>query len=146
MRVKLSALVISGALTAMIGAVWFFYIGQVEPQTGFDPLFDLTLVLMAFLGGYGSISGPVLGALIIEPLTLWLNSQPQFSDGSLSEILLGSIFLVTVIFVPRGIVPTGGELITKLRTRGRPAVIPATTFGPPTSSPSAPSVSSGGAR
>ena len=144
MRVKLSAFVISGAITAMIGAVWFFYIDQVEPQTGFDPLFDLTLVLMAFLGGYGSITGPVLGALIIEPLTLWLNSQPQFSGGSLSEILLGAVFLVIVIFLPRGIVPTGGELITRLRTRGRPAVIPATTFGPPAAG--AASVSSGGAR
>jgi branched-chain amino acid transport system permease protein len=146
MRVKLSALVISGAITAMIGAVWFFYINQVEPDTGFDPLFDLTLVLMAFFGGYGTITGPVLGALIIEPLTLWLNSQPQFSGGSLSEILLGAVFLVTVLFLPRGIVPTGGELITKLRTRGRPAVIPATTLRPPAGTAPAPSVSPGGAR
>jgi len=152
MRVKLSAFVISGSITAMIGAVWFFYINQVEPQTGFDPLFDLTLVLMAFLGGYGSISGPVLGALIIEPLTLWLNTQPQFSGGSLSEILLGGIFLIVVLFMPRGIIPTGGELTTRLRTRGRPAVTPATTMGPAvTPAPTAagagsPSVSSGGAQ
>ena len=48
MRVKLSAFVISGAITAMIGAVWFYYIEQVQPQTGFNPLFDLTLVLMVF--------------------------------------------------------------------------------------------------
>ncbi|HXO24474.1 MAG TPA: branched-chain amino acid ABC transporter permease [Streptosporangiaceae bacterium] len=129
MRVKLSAFVISGAITAGIGAVWFYYINQVEPQTGFDPLFDLTLVLMAFLGGYGSISGAVLGALIIEPLTLWLNTQPAFSGGSLSEILLGVIFLIVVLFLPRGIVPTGGELITKFRTRGRAAIAPATTMG-----------------
>jgi branched-chain amino acid transport system permease protein len=147
MRVKLSAFMLSAAITSMIGAVWFFYINQVEPQTGFDPLFDLTLVLMAFLGGYGSISGPVLGALIIEPLTLWLNSQPQFSGGSLSEILLGAVFLITVIFLPRGIIPTGGEFITKLRTRGRPAVIPVTTFGPPAAGPaSAQSLTSGGTR
>ena len=151
MRVKLSAFVISGAITAGIGAVWFFYINQVEPQTGFDPLFDLTLVLMAFLGGYGSISGAVLGALIIEPLTLWLNTQPQFS-GYLSEIVLGAIFLIVVLFLPRGIIPTGGELITKVLTRGRPAVIPATRMGPPAASSgstaaSGPSsVSSGGGR
>jgi branched-chain amino acid transport system permease protein len=128
MRVKLSAFVISGAITAMIGAVWFFYINQVEPQTGFDPLFDLTIVLMVFLGGYGSVAGPVLGALIIEPLSLWLNTQPQFSGGDLSEILLGAIFLVVVLFMPRGIIPTSTELITRLRTRGRPAVIPTTTL------------------
>jgi branched-chain amino acid transport system permease protein len=125
MRVKLSALVISGAITAMIGGVWFYYINQVEPQTGFDPLFDLTIVLMAFLGGYGTISGPVLGALIIEPGTLWLNTQPQFSGGYLSEILLGAIFLAIVLLMPRGVIPTGGEWITRLRTRGRPVVVPA---------------------
>jgi branched-chain amino acid transport system permease protein len=131
MRVKLSAFIVSGALTAMIGSVWFFYVTQVQPNTGFDPLFDLTIVLMAFLGGYGSIAGTVLGALIIEPLTLWLNTQPQFSGGYLSEILLGGIFLLVVLFLPRGIVPSIGELITKIRTRGQPAVIPATSIGSP---------------
>jgi len=122
----------------------------VEPQTGFNPLFDLTLALMAFLGGYGTISGAVLGAVIIEPLTLWLNTQPQFSGGSLSEILLGAVFLIVVLFMPRGIIPTGGEFIKKIRMRGRPAVVPATTFGAVAGAESAPSspssVSSGGAR
>jgi branched-chain amino acid transport system permease protein len=148
MRVKLSAFVVSAAITGVIGGVWFYYINQVEPQTGFDPLFDLTIVLMAFLGGYGSIAGAVLGALIIEPLTLWLNSQPQLGGGSLNEILLGVIFLIVVLFLPRGIIPTGGEWITKLRTRGRPAVVPATTIGTPAAAESgtATSVTSGGAR
>jgi branched-chain amino acid transport system permease protein len=143
MRVKLSAFVISGAITAMIGSVWFFYVAQVQPNTGFDPLFDLTLVLMAFLGGYGSIAGTALGALIIEPLTLWLNTQPQFSGGYLSEILLGAIFLLVVLFMPRGIVPTVGEWITKIRTRGRPAVIPVTSISAATAAPPATSVGSG---
>jgi branched-chain amino acid transport system permease protein len=142
MRVKLSAFVISGAITAMIGAVWFYYLNQVQPQTGFNPLFDLTLVLMVFLGGFGSVSGAVLGALIIEPLTLWMNTQPAFS-GSISEVIIGAIFLLVVLFMPRGIIPTSGEFIKKLRTRGRPAVVPATTIG---AASSAPSVSSGGAR
>lgn len=151
MRVKLAALMISAAITAMIGAVWFYYLNQVEPQTGFNPLFDLTLVLMVFLGGYGSITGAVLGALIIEPLSLWMNTQPAFS-GSLSEVMLGAIFLLVVLFMPRGLIPTGAELITRIRTRGRPAVVPATTIGAApgaavgSSAPSAPPVSSGGAR
>jgi branched-chain amino acid transport system permease protein len=149
MRVKLSAFVISGAITAMIGSVWFYYVTQVQPNTGFDPLFDLTIVLMAFLGGYGSIGGTVLGALIIEPVTLWLNTQPQFSGGYLSEILLGAVFLVVVLTMPRGIVPTVGEWITKIRTRGRPAVISATGTPAAERSVSATSIgsgSSGGAR
>src|SRR6185437_6642797 len=115
-RVKLAAFTISGAITAIIGAVWFYYLNQVHPQTGFNPLFDLTLVLMVFL------------------------------SGSISEVIIGAILLLVVLFMPRGIVPTGGEFITKIRTRGRPAVIPATTIGPASSASSASSVSSGDAR
>jgi branched-chain amino acid transport system permease protein len=141
MRVKLGAFIISGTITAMIGGVWFLYLGQVVPNTAFDPLFDLMVVLMAFFGGYGSVSGAVLGALIIEPGTLWLNTQPSLSG--ISEIILGGVFLAVVLFVPRGVVPTGAEYLTKLRTRGRPAVVPTTTMGP-TATPGAAAPSSVG--
>jgi branched-chain amino acid transport system permease protein len=120
MRVKLSALVLSGAITGLVGAVWFFYLTQVQPPSGFDPLFDLSVVLMAFLGGLGTVSGPVLGALIIEPGQLYLTAN---TNGYISEILLGGLFLVAVLLVPRGIIPTGGEYLRRLTTRGR-AVIP----------------------
>jgi branched-chain amino acid transport system permease protein len=144
MRVKLAAYMISGAITALIGAVWFYYLNQVQPQTGFNPLFDLTLVLMIFFGGYGTIAGSVLGALIIEPLSLWLNTLPALNG--LNEIVLGAILLLVLLFMPRGILPTSVEFITKIRTKGRPAVVPATTIGAASATPSAPPVSSGGAR
>jgi branched-chain amino acid transport system permease protein len=123
MRVKLIAFALSGAVTAVAGGVWFFYLTQVEPPSAFDPLFDLSVVLMAFLGGLGTVAGPVLGALIIEPGQLYLTAT--FTNGYLSEILLGVVFLVVVLFMPRGIIPTGGEWVTRLRTRGRPAITPA---------------------
>jgi len=119
MRVKLAAFVLSGAVTALVGAVWFFYLSQVQPPSGFDPLFDLSVVLMAFLGGLGTVSGPVLGALIIEPGQLYLTAN---SSGYISEILLGALFLVAVLLVPRGVIPTGGEYVRRLTTRGRAAI------------------------
>jgi branched-chain amino acid transport system permease protein len=131
MRVKLSALVISGAVTALVGGVWFFYLTEVQPPSGFDPLFDLSVVLMAFLGGLGTVAGPVLGALIIEPGQLYLTTT--FTNGYLSEILLGGVFLAVVLIVPRGIIPTGGEYLRRLTTRGRaaiPAAAPAVSQAP----------------
>jgi branched-chain amino acid transport system permease protein len=125
MRVKLTAFVLSAAVAGLVGGVWFLYLTQVQPQTGYDPLFDLSLVLMAFLGGLGTVSGPVLGALIIEPGQLYLTIR--YTNGYLSEILLGALFLLIVLFVPRGIVPTAGEWLKRLRTRGRPAVAPVQT-------------------
>jgi branched-chain amino acid transport system permease protein len=130
MRVKLAALVLSAAVTGLAGAVWFFYLTQVQPPSGFDPLFDLSVVLMAFLGGLGTVSGPVLGALIIEPGQLYLTAN---TNGYISEILLGALFLVAVLVVPRGIIPTGGEYLRRLRTRGRaaiPAAVPAAAQSP----------------
>ncbi len=123
MRVKLAAFVLSGAVTALVGGVWFYYLAQVEPSTGFDPLFDLSVVLMAFLGGLGTVSGPVLGALIIEPGQLYLIAT--YTNAYLSEILLGALFLLVVLFMPRGVIPTAAEWITRLRTRGRPVILAA---------------------
>jgi branched-chain amino acid transport system permease protein len=104
MPVKLTAFVISGAFTGLAGVLWFFFVGQVQPSTGFDPLFDLTIALMAFLGGLGTVSGPVLGALIIAPAQQYLTIT--FSNSYLSQILLGALFLAVVLFVPRGLIPT----------------------------------------
>src|SRR6266487_2689740 len=83
MRVKLTAFVISAVIMGMIGALWFFFIVQVLPQYGFDPLLDLSMALMAFLGGLGRVAGPIVGALILEPgqqyLTLHYNN-PYVSE------------------------------------------------------------------
>jgi branched-chain amino acid transport system permease protein len=138
MRIKLAAFVLSAAVTGLVGGVWFFYLTQVEPQTGFDPLFDLSIVLMAFLGGLGTVAGPVLGAIIIEPGQLYLNVR--IGNGYISEIALGGLFLLAVLFMPRGIIPTGGEWIRRLTTRGRaaiPAAAPASEWGPASQRPAA---------
>jgi branched-chain amino acid transport system permease protein len=124
MPVKLTALVISAFITGMAGGVWVYFIGQAYPQFVFDPLFDLAVVLMAFFGGLGTIAGPVLGALILEPTQMWLNLQE--ANGYTAEILFGALFLVVILFLPRGLLPTGGEYVTAgrawwQRRRGLPA-------------------------
>jgi branched-chain amino acid transport system permease protein len=117
MPVKLTALVVSAFITGMAGALWVYFIAEAFPQFVFDPLFDLAVVLMAFFGGLGTVAGPVLGALILEPTQLWLNLQQ--SNSYESDILFGALFLVVILFMPRGLVPTGAEYITKWRARWR---------------------------
>ncbi len=119
MPVKLTAFVISGFITAMAGGLWFYFLSQTFPQFAFDPLFDLAIVLMAFFGGLGTVAGPVLGALVLEPVQLYLSLR--LTNDYLSEILLGVLFLVIIFFMPRGVLPTAGEFITAERARsGRP--------------------------
>jgi branched-chain amino acid transport system permease protein len=134
-RVKLAAFAASALITGAAGGLWFYFVGQAYPQFAFDPLFDLAVVLMAFLGGLGTVTGPVLGALVLEPAQLYLTLQ--FTNGYLSEILLGALFLVVLRFLPRGVIPTGAELLTSARARAArrgaaasPARAPAGGTGP----------------
>ncbi|HTT53037.1 MAG TPA: branched-chain amino acid ABC transporter permease [Streptosporangiaceae bacterium] len=143
MRVKLTAFVISGFITGMVGGLWWFFIGQALPETAFDPTFDLSVALMAFLGGFGTLSGPVLGALILEPLQQW--DAITFTNGYVAEILLGAIFLVVILFLPRGIIPTGKELLTRwqaIRARRREPVPAGAPPGTGTAVPAAPKTGS----
>ena len=117
MPVKLTALALSAFITGMAGALWVYFIGEAFPQFVFDPLFDLAVVLMAFFGGLGTLAGPVLGALILEPTQLYLNLQQ--SNGYESEILFGALFLLVILFLPRGALPTASEYLTKGRARFR---------------------------
>ena len=115
MPVKLTAFVISGVLTGLVGALWFFFINQVLPQYGFDPLFDLTIALMGFFGGFGTLWGPVLGALVLEPGQQFLTLR--LSNPYASELIWGTLFLLVILFLPRGVLPMAGERMTAWRAR-----------------------------
>jgi branched-chain amino acid transport system permease protein len=130
MQVKLGAFVMSAVPIAMIGGVWWYYNTIVDPSSGFDPLFDVAVALMAFLGGLGTVAGPVLGALIIEPAELYF--QQQVSGGYIFLILYGALFLVVILLLPRGIIPTAAEQISKWLDRRRSRNGGAPRQAPPT--------------
>ena len=116
-RVKLTAFVLSGFVTGMCGAVYAYYLGSVYPPFAFEAIFDLTVALMAFLGGLGTVAGPVVGALLLEPLQQYLTLE--FTAAGLSLILFGALFLAVIGFLPQGIVPSLGQLLRRLLTRAR---------------------------
>jgi branched-chain amino acid transport system permease protein len=79
--VKLTGFSMSAFVIGMCGALYAMFIGQIYPQFVFDPLFDISIALMAFLGGLGTLVGPLLGALVLESLQQYLTVS--FSNGSL---------------------------------------------------------------
>ena len=111
--VKLTAFVISGTLVGFAGALWFFFIGQVQPPTGFNPNLDLQWALMAFLGGFGTLVGPVVGALIVAPAGEWVTQT--FTNDWLGLLVFGGLFLAVVLLLPRGLLPTIGDKVRSWR-------------------------------
>jgi branched-chain amino acid transport system permease protein len=103
-RVKLIAFVISAVPVGMVGGLYVYFIGQVFPQFAFDPLFDVAIALMAFLGGLGTLSGPLLGALVLESMQQYFTLT--FSSGGLYLIVYGVLFLAVILLMPQGVIPT----------------------------------------
>ncbi len=104
---KLSAYVISAFFVGMAGGLFVYFLGTIFPQFVFDPIVDVNLTTMAFLGGLGTLAGPILGAFLVEPLQQYL--LLQFGGSSLNLILFGTFLLVVLLVLPQGIVPSVQE-------------------------------------
>ena len=114
-RVKLTAFVLSAIPVGMAGAIYAYFLGQIFPQFAFDPLFDLSIALMAFIGGLGTVWGPLLGALVLESLQQYFTVQSGASQVYL--IIYGGLFLAVVLLLPRGVIPSIQDLLARWRTR-----------------------------
>jgi branched-chain amino acid transport system permease protein len=112
-RVKLAAFVLSAIPVGIVGGLWAYFLGSVYPQSAFDPLFDIALALMGFFGGIGTISGPLIGALVLESLQQYLTQK--FSANGLYLIVYGALFLAVILVMPRGIVPTASSWLRSWR-------------------------------
>jgi branched-chain amino acid transport system permease protein len=104
---KLTAFVISAFIVGMVGAIWAYNLESIYPNTAFDATFDVSIALMAFLGGLGTISGPILGALFIETTQLYFTSAS--GPNSYYLIIDGVLFLIVILLLPRGVIPTLSE-------------------------------------
>jgi branched-chain amino acid transport system permease protein len=114
-RVKLSAFVISALPIGMVGGLYFYFVGQIFPQFAFDPLFDISLALMGFLGGIGTLTGPLLGALVLESMQQYLTQR--FSGTGTYLIAYGVLFLAVILLLPRGVVPSIAQRFANRRSR-----------------------------
>jgi branched-chain amino acid transport system permease protein len=112
---KLTAFVISAALVGMIGGVYGYYVTYIYPQFVVDPLIGISMVLMVFLGGLGTLWGPVLGAVILERAQLWL--AYHYGASRLYLVLYSAVFLLVILLLPRGIIPSVRDRYAKRQAR-----------------------------
>ena len=115
--VKIVAFAASVGLTAMAGGVWAYYIGFIYPQFAVDPLVTIGAVLMVFLGGRGTLWGPTLGAFILVPAQQYF--AYELGASQLYLVSYAAVFLVIILALPRGILPSIADWLARRRA-GRP--------------------------
>ncbi len=140
-RYKNVALAISAFFTACSGAFYALYVGFVDPPTVLSVEVSVQFVLVCIIGGIGTIGGPVVGALVLIPLSEALRanilSDLLFRLGVVREgspagaflkenlahahaLIYGILVVIVILFMPDGVL---GFVRQRLRRRA-PAAAP----------------------
>jgi branched-chain amino acid transport system permease protein len=103
---KVAAICVSAALTAVCGALWSQYIGFVDPFYVFSVDLSVRFALAAIIGGLGVALGPFLGAALITMVETYLRARFGGIGAGLVGIYLiiyGCALILMVRFAPRGL-------------------------------------------
>ncbi|HWC78175.1 MAG TPA: branched-chain amino acid ABC transporter permease [Blastocatellia bacterium] len=101
-RYKLIALLISASITAGAGAFYANYMLFVDPSQGATVLtlaLSVEIVLMAIIGGQGTVAGPVLGAVLLKVSSEVFRNV--FKQANL--LIYGALLIVVILFMPDGL-------------------------------------------
>ena len=114
--VKLGAITLSAAFMGAGGAFYVQVFQYIDPGLAFGPVSSVEALVAAIVGGMGTLWGPVLGAAVLHLLgELTRNLFGQLPG--LNMIVYGSVLVLIVMFVPRGLSGAGRSLRDVLRGR-----------------------------
>ena len=103
-RYKMLAFALSAALTGVWGGFYSIYIGFIDPDSAFSLTLSIQIVLVAILGGVGTIIGPWLGAALLIPLAEGTRIAMGGSGSGLDLLLYGLAIILVSLFLPSGLV------------------------------------------
>lgn len=99
-RQKVMVFVLSAAFAAFAGGLTAFYTGFITPAKA-SFMHSVELVTMVVFGGMASTFGAVVGAAVLTVLPQALTVVKEYE-----MVVLGAVMMLTMIFLPRGAVPT----------------------------------------
>jgi branched-chain amino acid transport system permease protein len=121
-RYRLAIFALSAAFAGLSGGIYAFYLGYLSPGS-FPVLLSIEYVVMAVVGGLGTLWGPVIGAAGIVLLVQALNTlgtqpgMPSYAPSVLSYAVYATLLILVVLFLPRGLAPVPHDLVNRLRTK-----------------------------
>ncbi|SET20236.1 branched-chain amino acid ABC transporter permease [Variovorax sp. OV084] len=130
---KLFSFTLGGAIAGLAGCLFANW-GAFTSPTIFGLGQSAQIIIWVIVGGLGTLVGPIVGCIAIQWLTSQIGTQQTFN----SNLVLGGILVVFVLLVPRGIVPTLGDLIDMAWRRLRKTPAHAPKVASPAAVPKAP--------
>jgi branched-chain amino acid transport system permease protein len=101
LRLKLIATTLSGALMGMAGAPLPYYVGYLDPASGFNLAYAVNSIAMPVIGGTTTWVGPLIGAVLLGTLQQWVTVT---ISSAVSLLIVGLLLVAFVVVAPNGIV------------------------------------------
>jgi branched-chain amino acid transport system permease protein len=117
-REKHAAMAVSAALTALGGTFWAQYVLFIDPESVFPLSLSILICLVAVMGGVGSLWGPLLGAVVLVPLSEGTRVLLGGTGKALDLLIYGALIMAIAVFQPAGLMGLARQL------RRRRAVVP----------------------
>ena len=102
-KVRLTAVAVSAALAAMLGTFHAMYLTFIEPAAMFSLPFSIQIAMFALIGGIGTVYGPLLGAVLLVPLTEFARGMLGAEALGLHGFVYGVVLVMAVLFFPNGL-------------------------------------------
>jgi branched-chain amino acid transport system permease protein len=99
---KVAAFCVTAALCGLAGGIFAQWNSFINQENVFPIEYNVQMILMALIGGAGTLFGPAAGAIMLEWLIQSLAGRSEVAV--FAQIGLGVLLAVTVIFLPRGVV------------------------------------------
>lgn len=112
-KAKLISFAISAAFTAIGGALYAQYILYIDPASVLSANLSLQMVIMAVVGGLGTMWGPLLGAVLMVPLDQFIRAYLGGAVHGLNLVIYSLVLIAVILIIPRGIWPTLSDWIKK---------------------------------
>lgn len=100
--IKTAAFALSAFFPGVLGGVYAYWVTYIHPDSVLGAQLTDFMVVMAFLGGIGSLWGPFLGAVVVQLVQriLWL----VWGEGTFYLVIIGGAICAVVLFIPNGLV------------------------------------------
>jgi len=102
-QAKLIAMAMSSFLTALAGTFYAQFTLYIHPKSVMSLDLSFEIAFIALIGGRGSIAGPVLGALLLRPVSDFSRIYFGATLPGLHLIIFGTVLILVMIFQPRGL-------------------------------------------
>ena len=115
MRHKLISLGFSAFFTGLTGGAFAFYHVSYYFQFPFTPIWSLDMLTMVYIGGQGTVLGPIVGAAFFVGLREFLVRNL----GEYHLIVFGVLFILVVLFLPGGIISVWNKIQVAVARRSK---------------------------